>query len=289
MYVAIRDDVLRLAEYPSIAEGLKDLQLDSVEVEFCHDYSVWDTAGWNKISFTPADAAKAIKNAYGKRKIKICAFLLHNNFNCPEPQKEVQWVVDVIKTAEELKIPAIRIDAITKGEKEEPFEVRVTRFVDCMRKALEATSASKVVLGIENHGIQGNDPAFLKQVIERVGNERLGVTMDTGNFYWNGFPLGEIYDILRSVSPSTKHTHVKNIRYPEETRQQKRENGWEYGKYVSPIYEGDIDHKQVVAILKNAGYNGPLTIEDECLGKLDAGQKKEVLRKDAAYLKGLLD
>lgn len=76
--------------------------------------------------------------------------------------------------------------------------------------------------------------------------------------------------------------------YSRKTRQQKRASGWEYEKYVSPIYEGDIDHKEVVAILKNAGYNGPLTIEDECLGKLDANQKKEVLRKDAAYLKGLI-
>ena len=313
---------------------------------FFRDYTVWDTAGWNKISFAPKDAVRTIENSYGKKEvkpfgfaelrrlasakrsgeagspsraragqpafaeasarspchsspcqatghsgegeIKICAFLLHNNFNCPDPQKEVQWVIDVIKTAEDLKIPAIRIDAITKGEKEEPFEIRVTRFVDCMRQALEATNASTVALGIENHGIQGNDPAFLKQVMERVGNERLGVNMDTGNFYWNGFPLNEVYDILRSVAPYTKHTHVKNIRYPEDTRQQKRANGWEYGKYVSPIYEGDIDHQQVVAILKNAGYNGPLTIEDECLGKLDADQKKEVLRKDAVYLNSLL-
>ena len=288
MYVSVREVTLQQAGYGSIAEGLNDLKLDSVEVEFFRDYSVWDTAGWNKIAFAPEDAVQKIKDLYGKKKIKICAFLLHNNFNCAEPQKEVQWVIDVIKTAAALKIPAIRIDAITQGEKEEPFEVRVTRFVECMRQALAATSASKVALGIENHGIQGNDPAFLKQVIERVGNKRLGVNMDTGNFYWNGFPLNTVYDILRSVAPHTKHTHVKNIRYPEEKRQQKRENGWEYAKYVSPIYEGDIDHKQVVAILKNAGYNGPLTIEDECLGKFAAVQKKEILRKDVVYLKSLL-
>lgn len=289
MHVAVREDILRLAGYAGIVEGLNDLKLDSVEIEFFRDYSVWDPSGWNKVSFAPADAAKTIRDLYGKKKIKICAFLLHNNFNCAEPEKEVQWVVDAIKTADALKIPAIRIDAVTKGQQEEPFETRVTRFVDCMRKALDATKASKVALGIENHGVQGNDPAFLKQVIERVGNKRLGVNMDTGNFYWNGFPLSEVYEILRSVAPFTKHTHIKNIRYPEETRQQKRANGWEYGKYVSPIYEGDIDHKRVVAILKEAGYKGPLTIEDECLGKLDAAGKKEVLRKDAEYLKNLLN
>lgn len=288
MYVSIRDAILRQAEYASIAEGLKDLGLDSVEAEFYRDYTLWDTSGWKKMSFPPADAAKVIQAQYQAKKIRLCAFLLHNNFNCPEPPKEVAWVIDVIKTAAALGIPAIRIDAVTKGEKDEPFEARVSRFVRCMREALEATKGLKVNLGIENHGIQGNDPAFLKQVIEKVGNERLGVNMDTGNFYWYGFPLDEVYDVLRSVAPFTKHTHVKNIRYPEETRQQKRANGWEYGKYVSPIYEGDIDHSRVVTILKQAGYAGPLTIEDECLGKLTPDQRKDVLRKDVAYLKSLL-
>ncbi|MFA7160864.1 MAG: sugar phosphate isomerase/epimerase family protein [Kiritimatiellia bacterium] len=286
MFISVRDDVLRLAGYGSIAEGLKDLNLDSVEVEFFRDYTVWDTTGWKRVAFTAADAAQKIRQAYGKT--GICAFLLHNNFNCAEPQKEIQWVVDVIKTADALKIPAIRIDAITKGEREEPFAVRVSRFVDSMRQALAATAGSAVSLGIENHGVQGNDPAFLEQVIARVGDRRLGVNMDTGNFYWNGFPLDEVYAILRRVAPHTKHTHVKNIRYPEETRRQKRASGWEYGKYVSPIYEGDIDHRQVIAILAEAGYKGPLTIEDECLGRLDANGKKDVLRKDAAYLKSLL-
>lgn len=286
MYVSVREAVLQNAGYASMAEGLKDLGLDSVEAEFFRDYTVWSPDGWNRIKLTPADAAGTIRKAFGQ--IKICAFLLHNNFNCAEPQKEIDWVIDVIKTAEALGVPAIRIDAITKGEKDEPFEIRVTRFVESMRKALEATNASKVALGIENHGIQGNDPAFLQSVIGRVGHKRLGVNMDTGNFYWNGFPLGTVYEILQEVAPHTKHTHVKNIKYPAETREQKRDSGWEYGKYVSPIYEGDIDHKKVVAILKNAGYNGPLTIEDESLGKFDAEGRKEVLRKDAAYLKSLL-
>ena len=49
-----------------------------------------------------------------------------------------------------------------------------------------------------------------------------------------------------------------------------------------------IDHREVVAILKAAGYDGPLTIEDESLGKFAGKEKKSVLRKDAAYLKGLL-
>ncbi|MDO9541290.1 MAG: hypothetical protein Q7J98_03090 [Kiritimatiellia bacterium] len=63
MYVSIRDDVLRQAGYASIAEGLKDLKLDSVEVEFFRDYSVWSPTEWNKTSFAPVAAELTIKNA----------------------------------------------------------------------------------------------------------------------------------------------------------------------------------------------------------------------------------
>ncbi|MFH0797067.1 MAG: sugar phosphate isomerase/epimerase family protein [Candidatus Omnitrophota bacterium] len=289
MYVSVREAILQQAGYSSIAEGLKDLGLDSVEAEFFRDYTIYAPGSWQKMPLDRDNLAKTITVSYGPAGIKICAFLLHNNFNCADRAGEVKWVIDVVKTAETLKIPAIRIDAITQGEREEPFETRVNRFVSCMQEVLSATEGNPVQLGIENHGVQGNDPNFLQRVIGQVGNTRLGVNMDTGNFYWYGFPLNEVYEVLKSVSKYTKHTHVKNIRYPEETRNQKREIGWEYGKYVSPIYEGDIDHGQVVRILKSAGYEGPLTIEDESLGKFaKPEERKDVLRKDTTYLKTLL-
>lgn len=288
MYVSIREAILQMAGYQSISEGLADLGLDNVEVEFLKDYSVYATDSWKRINFSKENAVETIKSAYFDKGIKICAFLLHNNFNCEDQEAEINWVVDVINVAEALSIPAIRIDAVTKGEKEEPFEVRTARFVKCMKKVLAATQNSTVALGIENHGVQGNDPEFLRHVIDAVANDRLGVNMDTGNFYWNGYALEKVYEILKSVAPNTKHTHVKNINYPEDLRSQQRESGWEYSTYVSPIYEGDIDHKRVVEILKNAGYKGPLTIEDESLHKFDEQAKKDVIRKDVKYLNGLL-
>ena len=48
------------------------------------------------------------------------------------------------------------------------------------------------------------------------------------------------------------------------------------------------DHSKVIRILKEAGYDGPLTIEDESLGKFEPAAGKEVLKKDVNYLKNLL-
>jgi len=43
-----------------------------------------------------------------------------------------------------------------------------------------------------------------------------------------------------------------------------------------------------VAILKKAGYRGPLTVEDESLDKFKGAEQIEVLKKDVAHLAGML-
>lgn len=288
MYIAIREAVLKSAGWPDIAAGMRELGLTAVELEFFRDYSVYRPDRWEKITFDPSRAAAVIGPLYRAAGLEICAFLLHNNFNTDDQAGEIGWVSDAVNTAGALGIPAVRIDAITRGEREEPFETRVDRFVTCMKQVLGNTRESGVQLGIENHGIQGNDPAFLKNVITRVGDPRLGVNMDTGNFYWAGLPLEEVYRVLEDIAPFTKHTHVKNIAYPEAERQRRREPGWEYKRYVSPIADGDIDHRRVVSILRAAGYDGPLTIEDECLHKYDEAGRRETIRQDVASLTGLV-
>lgn len=288
MYISIRESSLKSAGYGSIGEGLADLGLESVELEFRHDYTVFSPGAWEPLGFEPEKAGPVIGEAFRGAGVGICALLLHNNFNCEDREAEIKWVCDAVRAAGAAGIPAVRIDAVTKGEKEEPFETRVDRFVECMRRVVAETADSTVRMGIENHGVQGNDPAFLEKVIARVGSDRLGVTMDTGNFYWAGHPLSRVYEILASLAPLAKHTHLKNIRYPEETREIQREGGWKYRDFVSPIYEGDIDHRRVVSLLREAGYRGPLTIEDESLGKFDQAGRREVLKKDVAHLREIL-
>jgi inosose dehydratase len=160
------------------------------------------------------------------------------------------------------------------------------RCIEASRRTLAETS--RVRLGIENHGGTSNRPEFLDRIFDAVGDVRIGLTLDTGNFYWYGHPLDEIYRLMEKYAQRVCHTHIKNIAYPPDKRNIRREVGWEYGKYVCPIYEGDIDHRKVVAILRAAGYNGGLAIEDESLGKFPPAKHAEILKKDADHLKSLV-
>ena len=114
------------------------------------------------------------------------------------------------------------------------------------------------------------------------------MTLDTGNFYWSGMPLTRVYEVLEQFAPYARHTHVKNIGYPPSERERERELGWRYADFVCPLEEGDIDLERVHRILQEAGYDAGLCIEDESLGRFAPSERREVLRRDVAYLQRIL-
>lgn len=291
MYASVRDGIV-LHAWPTILEGLEALRMDAVELEMTRDMRVAYLEPQNGDTHAILDSEAAIE-AYAEhlatRGVRASAFMLGNDFNRPDSDAEVEWVIKVVNAAAALAIPAVRIDAIMTGERDLPLDARVTHFADCMKKVLDKTDYHIVEMGIENHGFQGNDPDFLDRVLNSVGSPRLGLTLDTGNFYWAGHPLSRVYEIIQHFASRTKHTHAKNINYPAELRETKRELGWEYGKYVSPLPDGDVNHSRVVKILRDAGYAGDLCLEDESLGKFPKDEWQDVLKRDAEHFREILE
>ncbi len=158
-------------------------------------------------------------------------------------------------------------------------------FIRRIREVLAATVETKVALAMENHGPFGNDPAFLDAVLSAVGDPRLGLTLDTGNFYWWGVPLDELYALLEKYAPRARHTHIKNINYPPELASTRRPIGLDYGKYCCPLDEGSIDLRKALAVILEAGYRGDFCIENESLNKFPAEQRLDVLRRNVRALR----
>ena len=289
MYPSVRD-CIALAAFPSLKEGLDALGFDAVELEFARDNSVLPIRGAreDRVKLDTPAATAAFRRELTDADVRVSALLMGNNFGSGDLDGEINWTVTAIEMAEALGVPTVRIDAIMHGGRDFPLERNVEVFADAMARILDATSNANVDLGVENHGFQGNNPDFLDILLEKVDCPRLGVTIDTGNFYWRGHPLSRIYEIIEHFAPCCKHTHVKNIAYPLETRETEREVGWEYGQYVSPIREGDIDHGRVVQILKSAGYDRDFCLEDESLGKFSREEWAAVLKRDADYFREIL-
>lgn len=286
MYISIRDEVVLAAGYANLAQGLKDLGIGAVELFVHRDDTVpalvpiGDKTRLNLSD--PADFA-ALQAQVEEQGVKIAALCMANNFNADDKDFEVAWAVRTAEAAQKLGVPAIRIDAIMHGEQDLPLAARQKLVADMIQRILAGSATTGVEFGIENHGFQGNDPEFLSGLLEMVGSERLGLTLDSGNFYWRGWALSRTYEIFEQFAPFVKHTHIKNIKYPPELREVQREMGYEYGKYVSPIHEGDIDHTRYFQALKKAGYDRDLCLEDESLGKYSLEERKANLRAAAAF------
>jgi len=289
MFVSIRDDVVLHGGFPSVVDGLRFLGIDAVEVSVGRDFAVRSlTNPSQKFDIRSDGDLSTLEREISQNGVRICAFLLGNDFGREDAKEQTEWMIETVKVAHQLGISAVRVDAIVSGWEAMGVDKAVRLFAEHIRKVLDETENTDVHLGIENHGSLGNQPEFLQAVFEAVSSPRLGLTLDSGNFYWFGHPLSRVYEIMRQFAAMVKHTHIKNISYPQELREQRRPIGYEYGKYVCPIPEGDIDHKVVVSILKEAGYAGDLCIEDESLGKFTPDERRNVLKKDAQYLKSLV-
>lgn len=288
MYISIRDGIVMHGKYPSLAAGLKELGVNALELHYQRDRRVPALDNRDPWTLDSPDAVKRYRDHLAQHGVRAAAFLLGTDFNQPDVEAEIEWVVGAVRAAHDLGMAAIRVDSAMTGQRELPMEERVARYATAIRRVLEQTEATPVALGVENHGFQGNDPDWLDALFAKINSPRFGMTLDTGNFYWAGHPLDRVYEILEHFAPLTKHTHCKNIKYPPEVRNQRRELGWKYGEYVAPLDEGDIDHRRVFQILRQAGYQGDLCIEDESMGHYSADEWRQVLRRDVEHFRQAL-
>jgi len=289
MYVAIRDCMVRVKEFETPLEGFRFLGVDATEVELTRKFEVCAMHSKETLVLDSDQDASDYARHLKELNIRPTAFLTACDFSQGDMNDNVAWIARAVELASLLGMPAIRIDSAMKRERELTFGERVDIFAKGLAAVLERTAGVNVAMGIENHGFQGNNLAFLLNVFKQVGSERLGSTLDTGNFYWRGYPLSEVYGILRVLAPHAKHTHIKNINYPEDQREIMREAGWEYGKYFALIPDGDIDHAKVLEILAEAGYTGDVCLEDESLERFKGEERRQALKKDVDYLKQIVD
>ncbi|MHC1764821.1 MAG: sugar phosphate isomerase/epimerase family protein [Verrucomicrobiia bacterium] len=281
---SIRDVHLRATGEASCWEGMKRLGVAAVEVQVNDELGcpgLFDPGKTHRLA--AREDREALRDAFAQRGAQITALCLSNRLE-ERLEREVACVRSVAEAAEDLGVRVVRIDVVPSkmsGDQFLPFAI------DACKRLCEAVQRTSVRLGIENHGRLTNDPAFLQRLFDGVGSDRLGLTLDAMNFYWFGHPLDQVYAICETFAPKAFHTHCKNLRYPEDRRNARRPMGWEYEKHAAPVYEGDIDYARVTAILRKAGYEGDLCLENECLGRFPKDQHVPILAEEIAALRKL--
>jgi len=282
--IACRDSLLKPTKKPDSWSAMKELGVTGVEVEVNPALACPVLYHSRKrYSLATASDIQVLKDDLSKNGLVITAFLMHNRFD-ERLEEELEWTRKLVNAAQELDVKVIRIDVVPRRTQREeflPFAIRVCK------QLCDIVEGTSIRYGIENHGSITNDPEFLQKLFDGVGSPHIGLTLDTANFYWYGHPLNELYQIFERFASRAFHTHCKSIRFPRNKRNVRRPMGWEYNKYSSPIYEGDIDFRKVTRILQKVNYQGDLCLENETLGKYPESRHAEILKKEIALLRNL--
>ena len=186
-------------------------------------------------------------------------------------EEQIDGMVTYCQRAAWLGIPVVRAFAgdVKEGHSLEDFGKRITEaFAETTRRIADLD----VRIGIENHGRLANDGFFLRKIIETIASPRLGMTIDTGNFYWAGHPPATVAEFFSLLAPYTFSLHVKDVAYPD-------------GEPVFvPAGRGVVDMPRLLDRLAAVGYEGPVVSEYEGAGPYDEGTLESV-----AYLRGVRD
>jgi len=282
--VACRDVLLKTTGKPNCWTAMKELGVSCLEVDITPELACPSLFHPDKkYSLATPDGIKMLADDLAANRATITAFCMHNKFD-DKLDEEIAWMRKLVPAAQQLKVKVIRIDVVPRKT---PIDQFLPVAIKACKAICEIADGKPVRYGIENHGRFTNDPDVLEKLFAGVGSSQLGLTLDSLNLYWFGHPLESLYGIIEKFAPRVVHTHCKSVRYPEDQRNIRRPIGWEYGKYSAPIYDGDIDYKRVVAILRKAKYQADLCLENECLKHFPPEQHAGVIKKEIAMLKSL--
>ena len=137
----------------------------------------------------------------------------------------------------------------------EPHEPQIKKLTQMLKEAVKVSEDKGVILAMENH-IDYTASEIL-ELINSVASRNLGVNFDTGNaLRLFEDPVEE----AKILAPHIYATHIKDVS-PKRGGSPKEWNFWE----SVPAGKGVVDIPGVMNVLKDAGYQGVLAVELDCL------------------------
>jgi len=284
MYIATTILLFNRLSFKQMLQILRELGLDGFELPHPIFYEQADWLPHPIFKGTLKPNSRTFREEIKASGLKVFAVDAENDFVQKSKtvlKRQVSGVKACIDTAVDLDCNIVRIFG---GNPKSGISVEQSiRLINNSIKELVLDAEDKeVFLALENDGYLTNDYNLQLKILEEINSEYLKLNIDTGNYYWYGYTLDEVENILSEMAENAIHTHLKNAR--TEMRNKKRNPGEVKFTLIS---EGDINLVEFVRRLKKTGYRGALSLEDTFEGCWDVpvDELKHVLRKDIVYLK----
>jgi L-ribulose-5-phosphate 3-epimerase len=126
----------------------------------------------------------------------------------------------------------------------------------------DAAAAVGITIALEIHGDLMASGARSRPLLERIGHDAIKVNYDTANVeYYAGVSAA---DDIGTIADQVAHVHLKDARGGQ--------GDWDF----PAIGEGHVDFERVLEVLREAGYDGPYSVEIEFTGTVPWPPLEEV-------------
>jgi sugar phosphate isomerase/epimerase len=213
------------------------------------------------------DQAREARARIDELGLSVSCYTLDSDFSVYDEVRYRQCIEESIASLETTRIlgtDTIRLDPRSSLPGKSPREVDVddviARIARGMAEVADAAAKEGIKVGVENHGSLLGRTAQTARIVELVNRPNFGVNLDFTNFR---AVYGEDHvEATRKLAEHVVHVHAKDF-YISRTP---KGEGWHQipsGEYTRRAVggEGDTQWREVFSILKNAGYNGTISLE----------------------------
>lgn len=162
--------------------------------------------------------------------------------NKDDVQKRAEAIVKCVDIAKQLNATHLT----TSGAQRRTEPGALDRVIACVSSVLKRISRENPIkLTLEpHHGNVLEQPEDFQQVLDSIPDERVGVCIDTGHFYTSGV------DTLAAIHQFGSRIYAVHLKD-------------HIGSVSVGIGRGELNLNEIIATLKDVGYQGDLTLELE--------------------------
>jgi len=213
--------------------------------------------------------ADAIRQKAEETGIEISNYAIGANFltaTTEEFEQEIERVKQEVDIANRLGVKRMRHDVAWKSPNEisiKDFESDLPKMAEACARIADYASQYGIVTSVENHGYYVQASDRVQRLINTVNKDNFKTTLDTGNFLCvDEDPVAAVKNNIGYASM----VHVKD--FYKRTSKPGLGEGWfptSNGNYLRGAItgHGDINLPEVIKAIKQAGYDGYLSIEFE--------------------------
>lgn len=209
--------------------------------------------------------------------LNLGCYIVSNDFALPnekDRQKEVEKVKRSIDIAVKLRAGIVRVFGgnIKEGI---TYDTAKEWIIDSLRQVASYAAERNVILALENHGQLCAKSSQIIDILNSVDSLSLRVNIDIANFLCvDEDPL----EAITKLSPYMIYAHVKDVKEVNEKYKDRDVIISSGGKrYIGSIAgEGIIDIGGVFKKIKEANYNGYLSLEYEAEEDSGIGVKRSI-------------